>query len=305
MFRSGVSFLPNLACSGSIAPSVSLQCRLGSQNAGMFHRRRHQTGTGPSFAVTSALDLNRGFFSQWHASGLELFCGAVFCRCIDRLMTSSHDDPILLFLRYCSLSLHKLVNPVRAQLSSNTPVTLRMSATTSMESKLSSLHIDLPPSSNPKSGTKKEDVVDSWEDDVNDDETYSRSPIEGPGPSLKPVKSLDPALGPPPPTPISPDGQYIDWSPAQAFGGGRPSTRPFTPQSDPDRERRRPEKTTATASRMIAAGLGIKPQKKTEEQKHYDRALKEQEIKRRNREKDEKERDREADEKAKASVWDS
>ena len=150
-------------------------------------------------------------------------------------------------------------------------------------------------------------MVESWEDDLLDETIDTQSPIEGPGPSLKPVKSLDPALGPPPPTPISPGGQFVDWSPAQVLGGGRPSTRPFTPTSQPDtdRDRRRPEKTTATASRMIAAGLGMKPQKKTEEQKQYDRAVKEQEIRRRNREKDEKERDREADEKIKAAVWDS
>jgi hypothetical protein len=55
---------------------------------------------------------------------------------------------------------------------------------------------------------------------------------------------------------------------------------------------------------MIAAGLGMKPQKKTDEQKLYDRAVKEQEIKRRNREKEDKEREREAEEKIKAAVWD-
>jgi len=159
--------------------------------------------------------------------------------------------------------------------------------------------------------TKKNNdaVADSWEDDDLDDTSDTQTPTEGPGPSLKPIKSADPALGPPPPTPISPGGQYVDWSPAQVLGGGRPSTRPYspatisTPQPDTDRDRRRPEKTTATASRMIAAGLGMKPQKKTDEQKQYDRAVKEQEIKRRNREKEDKEREREAEEKIKAAVW--
>jgi len=180
-----------------------------------------------------------------------------------------------------------------------------------MESKLSSLHIDLPPNPKSKYGNDKEDVADSWEDDDPDETSDSQTPVEGPGPSLKPVKSSDPALGPPPPTPISAGGHYIDWSPAQVLGGGRPSTRPYsppsssTPQSDSDKDRRRPEKTTATASRMIAAGLGMKAQKKTEEQKQYDRAVREQEMRRRNREKEDNEREREADEKVKAAVWDS
>jgi len=185
-----------------------------------------------------------------------------------------------------------------------------------MESKLAGLHIDLPPASalKLKSSSKKEEVADSWEDEddltspVDGDET----PTEGPGPSLRPVKSSDPALKPPPPTPISPQGaggQYIDWAPAQVLGGGRP--RPHSPptsssqtESDRERERRRPEKTTATASRLIAAGLGMKVPKKTEEQRQYDRAIREQEIRRKNKEKEDKERQKEADEKLKAEMWD-
>jgi hypothetical protein len=55
---------------------------------------------------------------------------------------------------------------------------------------------------------------------------------------------------------------------------------------------------------MIAAGLGMKAQKKTEEQRQYDRAVREQEMRRRNREKEEREREKEADEKIKSAVWD-
>ncbi|EXJ58911.1 hypothetical protein A1O7_06341 [Cladophialophora yegresii CBS 114405] len=185
-----------------------------------------------------------------------------------------------------------------------------MSVQGSMESKLSSLHIDLPPSSKDIPSKTKNGVLDSWEDDEPEETSNTQTPVDGVGPPLKPVKSLDPALGPPPPTPISPGGQDIDWSPAQVLGGGRPSTRPYSPptpstaQADSDRDRRRPEKTTATASRMIAAGLGMKAQKKTEEQRQYDRAVREQEVKRRNREKEAKEREKEADEKMKAAVWD-
>jgi len=180
-----------------------------------------------------------------------------------------------------------------------------MAAKASKEPKLSSLHIDLPPNGTGTT-TKNGDVIDSWEDDDLDENSNTQAPTDGTGPSLKPVKSSDPALGPPPPTPISPGGQYVDWSPAQVLGGGRPSTRPYSPSiplSDSDRDRRRPEKTTAAASRMIAAGLGMKTQK-TEDQKQYDRAIREQEMKRRNREKEDKEREKDADEKIKAAVWD-
>ncbi len=185
---------------------------------------------------------------------------------------------------------------------------------------MANLHIDLPSASKMKSNAKKEDVIDSWEDD---DLT---SPVDGlatptdgsgsgsgSGPPIKSMRSKDPALKPPPPTPISPPGsgeQYMNWSPAQVLGGGRPTPysppTPSTPTgSDREREQRRPEKTTATASRMIAAGLGIKAPKKTEEQKQYDRAVREQEIRRKNKEKEDREREREADEKLKAAVWDS
>ncbi|KAK4942393.1 hypothetical protein LTR10_017840 [Elasticomyces elasticus] len=185
-----------------------------------------------------------------------------------------------------------------------------------MESKLSSLHIDLPPASalKLKNSSKKEEVVDSWEDE--DDLTSpldgNETPTEGPGPSLRPIKSSDPALKPPPPTPISPQGpggQYIDWAPAQVLGGGRPRTQSPSATStqtdaDRERERRRPEKTTATASRMIAAGLGVKVPKKTEEQRQYDRAIREQEIRRKNKEKEDRERQKEVDEKLKTEMWD-
>ena len=55
---------------------------------------------------------------------------------------------------------------------------------------------------------------------------------------------------------------------------------------------------------MIAGALGIRAPKRTEEQRKYDRAVKEQEIKRRNREREEREQEREEEEKAKNAVWD-
>lgn len=54
---------------------------------------------------------------------------------------------------------------------------------------------------------------------------------------------------------------------------------------------------------MIAGALGVKAPKKTEEQKAYDRAIKEKEIKRRNQDKEAAARAKEEAEKAKAAVW--
>ena len=72
-----------------------------------------------------------------------------------------------------------------------------------------------------------------------------------------------------------------------------------------ERERRdsRPEKTDAVAKRMIAGALGVKATKKTEEQKAYDRAIREKEIKRRNREKEDASKAEEEADRAKAAVW--
>ncbi|KEF52834.1 uncharacterized protein A1O9_11251 [Exophiala aquamarina CBS 119918] len=187
-----------------------------------------------------------------------------------------------------------------------------------MESKLSNLHIDMPPRAKietPTSKKKPQAVVDSWEDeDTNspqDEGSNAQTPTDTSDSSFNPAKRVNSALAPPPPTPISPEhnGQSIDWSTARVLGGGRPTpysaSNPSSTPSDSDRERRRPEKSTATASRLIAAGLGMKAPKKTEETRQYERAVREQEIKRKNREKEAQEREKEADEKLKAAVWDS
>lgn len=69
-------------------------------------------------------------------------------------------------------------------------------------------------------------------------------------------------------------------------------------------KRTRPEKQTAVAGRMIAGALGMRTPKKTDEQRAYERATKENEIKRRNREKERITREREEEDKAKAAIWD-
>ncbi|CAI7634384.1 unnamed protein product [Penicillium pancosmium] len=136
----------------------------------------------------------------------------------------------------------------------------------------------------PRKPTKKP-VADSWEDETtSDDEPASqgdaaRSPAEGP---------LDP-----PPTPISPQTSNL-WADTGRSGS------PAAGQRDPNR---RPEKQTAVAGRLIAGALGIRAPKRTEEQRAYDRSVKEQEIKRRNREREEQAKAKEDEERLKSSVW--
>lgn len=65
----------------------------------------------------------------------------------------------------------------------------------------------------------------------------------------------------------------------------------------------RPDKTDAVAKRLIAGALGVKAPKRTEEQRAYDRALKEKEIKKRKEEREAGLRAQEEREKAKRTVW--
>jgi hypothetical protein len=66
---------------------------------------------------------------------------------------------------------------------------------------------------------------------------------------------------------------------------------------------RRPEKTDAVAKRMIAGALGVRAPKKTEEQKEYERAVREKERRRKEREGEERRREEEERERARKSVW--
>lgn len=151
----------------------------------------------------------------------------------------------------------------------------------------------------PKPKKAAEPVADSWEDEANlssDDEPTPREREASPS-VLSPTLSAESPLDPPP-TPISPQTSQT----SNAWAAASP-TSPAAGQSSAAGERRRPEKQTAVAGRLIAGALGIRAPKRTEEQRAYDRSVKEQEIKRRNREREEKAKAQEEEEKAKASVW--
>ncbi|KAK2022856.1 hypothetical protein LX32DRAFT_676996 [Colletotrichum zoysiae] len=170
-------------------------------------------------------------------------------------------------------------------------------------------------SSNKKPAAKKtkEPVADSWEDeDVDDDEEEEEEEEKDDDDDKEEregtaTPQADGAKAPPP-TPISPTYSAADRSFSPYAAAVDPSA-PFAPPaaaaaaSGGTSGLRRPEKTDAVARRMIASALGVKVPRMTEEQRAYDRAVKEKERKRREEEKAAEKRRLEAAEKAKAAIW--
>lgn len=152
----------------------------------------------------------------------------------------------------------------------------------------------------------KQPVADSWEDEANlSSDEEATPPLQDGASSSSVLSPTISAEGPlePPPTPISPQTSY-PWGPAPASAGSTSAVSPGAAGPGPGSgSARRPEKQTAVAGRLIAGALGIRAPKRTEEQRAYDRAVKEQEIKRRNREREELAKAKEEEERIKASVW--
>lgn len=142
--------------------------------------------------------------------------------------------------------------------------------------------------------TSKKVIADSWEDESSDSEPEPENETAGArldsnNDNDEEAPSKLPA--PPPPTPLSPVG--ASWS-----NQSMPASRA------PDGGPRRPEKTDAVARRMIAAGLGLKAPRQTEEQRAYQKSIREQEKRRREQEKLAEKKAQEEAERAKAAVWD-
>ncbi|KAL6898385.1 hypothetical protein GGI43DRAFT_93548 [Trichoderma evansii] len=165
-----------------------------------------------------------------------------------------------------------------------------------------------------KSKKSKEPVADSWEDeDVSDEEAEAAAAAEeqeeeegrdADAGMSTPSSLATPAV--PPPTPASPLGYE---SPHEWASLGSQSQSPMvtstsgTGSGSGTPPARRPEKTDAVARRLIAAGLGIKAPRQTEEQRAYQRSVREQEKKRREEAKAEEEKRKAETEKAKMAVW--
>lgn len=160
---------------------------------------------------------------------------------------------------------------------------------TEVTSSVSKLTID-PTKKTPKTQAKKK-VADSWEDE--DVTSGSEDGDSRPSTSGLGVKEGTTA---PPPTPISPN-----YNISQPFSS---SATALSLSPDAGAQSRRPEKTDAVARRMITNALGVKTPKQTEEQKAYDKAIREKERKRRDDERAADRKKQEDVDKAKKAVWD-
>lgn len=149
-------------------------------------------------------------------------------------------------------------------------------------------------------------VADSWEDEEISSSSESDDDAATPRHGGAGTNNLDAGTQAPPPTPMSPTYNNAAGRPLSPSSSTYPLSIPGLTQSDgpfSPEPHKRPEKTDAVARRMIAAGLGLKVPKQTDEQKAYDRAVREKERKRREQEREElKLREAEA-EKLKQAIW--
>jgi hypothetical protein len=140
---------------------------------------------------------------------------------------------------------------------------------------------------NPTASRQQAPVADSWEDEDSEEDDDTETPVSHQHPSA------------PPPTPISPSHASSADTFVSPFG--------YRPDAGSDvrseRMGARSDKTDAVAKRLIAGALGVRAPKKTEEQKAYDAALREKELKRRREEKEAQAKAVEEAEKAKRAIW--
>jgi len=199
-------------------------------------------------------------------------------------------------------------------------------------SSLSKLNIDVAATKKKPAASKQKpaEVADSWEDEDDEEDSPSKDAAPRGITTITTTTAGDADLldddepdtpsasrtrvpSPPPPTPMDPRHTPVpDWDSSAFRGGGGigadwPSSPSSSSASSSARDlppSRRPEKTDAVARRMIAAGLGLKAPRQTEEQKAYQRSIREQERKRREQEREQEKRRQEEVERAKAAVWD-
>lgn len=142
---------------------------------------------------------------------------------------------------------------------------------------------------------KKKEVADSWEDEL----SSSSSSTETEGEVQTQPLTESPSVSPP--TQSSSTVDSFPYSnptiPSLSSGGAFSST--TTRATRPQTGDKRPEKSAAAASRLIAGALGVRAPKMTQEQREYERAVREKERKRRE---EEKERAKEEERKI-AAVW--
>jgi hypothetical protein len=145
-------------------------------------------------------------------------------------------------------------------------------------------------------------VVDSWEEE--EEASTDPSPT-----NTTPKQPSDTAAPVPKSNYIPPHLKYRSAAPSPPSRSITPPSRSSTPTSSTTpsssaSSERRPEKTNAVAHRLIAGALGVKVPRRTEEQRAYDKAMREQEKKKRDLERGAKKKAEEDAAKAKAAIWD-
>ncbi|KAI9763346.1 MAG: hypothetical protein M1835_007863 [Candelina submexicana] len=150
---------------------------------------------------------------------------------------------------------------------------------------------ETPASSNTKAHSRP--VAESWEEELeglswDEDDENEELQCRGDQPNA------------PPPTPSSPTTRFsYKWDDATVIDHKVGRKR----GEDHSKMSARPEKQTAVAGRMIASALGVRAPKKTEEQRAYEKAVKEKEIKRRNQQREDQSKAKEDAERARTAVW--
>ncbi|KAL2142168.1 hypothetical protein VTI28DRAFT_1501 [Corynascus sepedonium] len=171
-----------------------------------------------------------------------------------------------------------------------------------------------PAASKPRSKPQKKSspVADSWEDEADDSDdaasvTEQATPVattNNAGTSAPPPTPMSPVASASKQRPFSPSalsGSNFSIPPFEGAGDFSPPSSASPPGGGPSR---RPEKTDAVARRMIASALGMRTPKPTEEQRAYDRAVREKEKKRKEGEKEKQRLKEEEIAKARQAIWD-
>ena len=141
----------------------------------------------------------------------------------------------------------------------------------------------------------REAVAESWDEEVSsEDETRIK---KMPMPSPVKIPSA------PPPTPISQDSPLI-YKNVEGEMGAWPAGLYSDDAGRPARSSNlRPEKTDTVARRLIAGALGVRTPKKSDEQRAYENATKEKELKKKLREREAQEDEKREAERAKVAAW--
>jgi hypothetical protein len=147
------------------------------------------------------------------------------------------------------------------------------------------------------------EVVDSWEDDV-EDESKPRSDASKPvRPATSQTQKTSGYVRPTRPNkePVSSASNGPSFNPDGSLNDGTVLSDASKPA--PSGEERRPDKTTAIASRLIAVAIGQRPAQRTKEQREYDQAMKAQEKKKRDQAREKELQAQREKEQAKKDVW--